>query len=46
MTDFDLFPGLMWTLTTAILSVTLVAAAIPLAAALTPTRPTDDAEEN
>ncbi|WP_157502307.1 hypothetical protein [Leucobacter celer] len=44
MNDFDTYPALMWMLTTALLGVAVLAAAIPLAAALVPTRATEGGE--
>lgn len=42
MNDYDQFPLLMWTITTAISTLTLVGVALPLAAACKPARTETD----
>lgn len=44
MNDYDAYPALMWMLTTALLGVAVLAAAVPLAAALMPARVTEGGE--
>ena len=44
MNDFDTYPAMIWMLATALLAVALVAALVPLTAALLPNRAIEGGE--